>query len=812
MCASTEPRRPSLRRCSNLSQHNSSLRATHGQRYVPDPLTDRSRTSMITSSPSLSHATTSRVGLASLPASIIQNIALHLLDATAEQIPIKKTGSASQFVVENTNSYDSQSNKYLRERGEDVDLYGSHGNNNTRTGAGGAAAAMDKGPEHALLASLHERVSGRPSFSSPIQQAADSSFNSQLMNSPSSTYMHSSQAPFTASPTSSSYSDAYAHAYPYLSASTSPSTISIINPSHLLPLLELCRSTYHALSFHQNPSFYARLYRMIFDSAAVDRRWNQPSLPRDQFQHHSSHPPQPYRHPEAPSYSSSSAAPGVGIFRVDDRLLADEYRDRISLIRRMKMVARYQRLDVNGITRRSDVERDLWAIWFMITEHDVKNIHILESLACVAQYAIVIYHSLILAGATKPGFPEVTVETSLFNWIIYRLGLDRGLELSSEEIDEKIFIHRPWVFACHRYPSLIAPWIFRNLPINSVANTEEDFIAMSRPNAFMSDLSPKKMSVPVQRFGRTWEILPPSHVDASALMLLGLVDRFPEVATLAKKPDAPGMHEFFHRSFQSSSSSSSRGNRTYPSDSPARRPSSSRHDEHDQAREHPYNDRPIQSNDYDDEFIRSLSCASPIDSQGLPPLFYRGKIQGHWKGRTLFMDFDAYRSVLAGNLRSLYDGAFGFGEQEWTLEESVINVKIDKVGGDGPSLAAGFLLDEEGNELEMDPSEDAETRGWEPCLDEHAPDRPGWTKEILVSGRGHSYEGEFIVKGRVRSWDGLLTLWVHIAGVPVGKWIYRSYIQAGGLNVGRWRDTFTPENMRGEFKANEDDVIPRSPR
>jgi hypothetical protein len=30
-----------------------------------------------------------------------------------------------------------------------------------------------------------------------------------------------------------------------------------------------------------------------------------------------------------------------------------------------------------------------------------------------------------------------------------------------------------------------------------------------------------------------------------------------------------------------------------------------------------------------------------------------------------------------------------------------------------------------------------------------------------------------------------------------GRWIYRGYVLAGGLFVGRWRDTFTPEEYVG---------------
>jgi hypothetical protein len=30
-----------------------------------------------------------------------------------------------------------------------------------------------------------------------------------------------------------------------------------------------------------------------------------------------------------------------------------------------------------------------------------------------------------------------------------------------------------------------------------------------------------------------------------------------------------------------------------------------------------------------------------------------------------------------------------------------------------------------------------------------------------------------------------------------GRWLYRGYAVAGGRLVGRWRDTFTPDDMSG---------------
>lgn len=69
--------------------------------------------------------------------------------------------------------------------------------------------------------------------------------------------------------------------------------------------------------------------------------------------------------------------------------------------------------------------------------------------------------------------------------------------------------------------------------------------------------------------------------------------------------------------------------------------------------------------------------------------------------------------------------------------------------------------------------------------------------EILLSGTGHSAWGRFILRGRVRTWDGLITITKEYRPDGRGRWLYRGYIVAGNKFVGRWRDTFTPEDMCG---------------
>lgn len=146
----------------------------------------------------------------------------------------------------------------------------------------------------------------------------------------------------------------------------------------------------------------------------------------------------------------------------------------------------------------------------------------------------------------------------------------------------------------------------------------------------------------------------------------------------------------------------------------------------------------------------------------------------------------------------MYEGAYGHQDCEWIISESVINVKYDRLGGSGSFLSAGFRIDQTAEEATAEARMTPDERGWEPCVDENAPDKPGWTKEILLTGQARHSWGTSEIYGRVRMWDGLVIMRQDFSHRAVGRWLYTGYIHAGGLMLGRWRDTFTPENQRGE--------------
>ena len=137
---------------------------------------------------------------------------------------------------------------------------------------------------------------------------------------------------------------------------------------------------------------------------------------------------------------------------------------------------------------------------------------------------------------------------------------------------------------------------------------------------------------------------------------------------------------------------------------------------------------------HDREWQRNAVCQDPHTSPGLPPLTFQGEVQGFWRAKFLFYDFDMYRQILAGNLRAVYTGTFAEQAAELELKETVIKIRADQVGGDGPLLTAGFIDEEGENASEREQERIEAGYGHEVVTNMDEPDEPGWIKEILITG------------------------------------------------------------------------------
>ncbi|KAE8228866.1 hypothetical protein CF326_g6184 [Tilletia indica] len=203
------------------------------------------------------------------------------------------------------------------------------------------------------------------------------------------------------------------------------------------------------------------------------------------------------------------------------------------------------------------------------------------------------------------------------------------------------------------------------------------------------------------------------------------------------------------------------------------------------------------SQSHDLDFHRLSSCLSPFLSPGLPPTHFSSYFTGTWEGRFAFFDFDSYRAMLAsGSVRELMgEGQYGEQAQVWKLEEKVVKVRRRRVdlerGRERARWRGGWVGSEE-VEVDVDEEDDdvaEEGQGDDDDMEE--------VEEIAISGVGHSAWGHFVLRGHVRSWDGLVSLVKEYCPDGRGRWRYRGYLVAGGHLVGRWRDTFSPPQYIG---------------
>lgn len=214
-----------------------------------------------------------------------------------------------------------------------------------------------------------------------------------------------------------------------------------------------------------------------------------------------------------------------------------------------------------------------------------------------------------------------------------------------------------------QFDAFHSPWTIPILPV-----TPKEHPIMPAPtDPFFADLRPRTLAQTIVHMGRRIEMAPPILAHAAIFSFFFRVEQDPDnAAELQNVPiGAPA-------SFQMGPSANP--NSVAPLVKPAK------------------TSRPVLSSRiHDHDFTRLVSCVDPYSSLGLPTLSCRAKLSGSWEGRFSFFDFDSYRDMLGGRIRSLYEGPFGDQPQVWKIEEKVVRLKKgDRKGGRGPILYAGF--------------------------------------------------------------------------------------------------------------------------
>ncbi|KAH9813146.1 hypothetical protein DFH28DRAFT_976485 [Melampsora americana] len=520
--------------------------------------------------------------------------------------------------------------------------------------------------------------------------------------------------------------------------------------------------------------------------------------------------------------------------------------------------------------------KDLWMIYLMVMENDGKNWMQLLKAADIVQFLKNYHHNELVTLAVTPGYPPESPETAI-GMRLYHLFVElqeEGQDLSPEyeEMREtNFFLLKPFVFGCHVFEVAYAPWTWRQLPVllessssssstpslaRIDANPHLDSLSSISPEVLSLDFTASRPSVEIsssvstleedliqdeniptyrrriplqhghfnkitysifQYMGQTLRILPPlsSHV--------AMMSFFWGVSCLNELDRRSGrsMLNSHHNWSGISNRNTTNSNHTTNSD-------------HSQLTSiHPDDLFSMKmrrilecdSRSYDLEYKRTTCCLNPYLSPGLQFDTFKNCFHGVWEGKFMFFDYTSYREMLMGRLQSVFEGRYGDQPQVLKMREVIIRLSDGKrveFQDRGNSCQIRSNSQSTSNpqpfNKEDENQDEIEYLLKMPFRDDNEPIEeikydPNGRYELQIHGTGHSAWGKCKLKGRVRAWDGMLTLLknyeldhhhdeddVHRVEGEILRntcWIYRGYSTPEGAIVGRWRDTYTPQDIPG---------------
>ncbi|CAO1631285.1 unnamed protein product [Sympodiomycopsis kandeliae] len=475
---------------------------------------------------------------------------------------------------------------------------------------------------------------------------------------------------------------------------------------NLPSLLLTCRRFHKYLNPKHNPNLYARLFATRFDRDPIARRYG----------------------PQA----------------VEPRALVREFKRRCRIMKRMRYAVQIGRLRPEGNTEQAyeNMRENLWLGYLMLTENDGLN-RIALQWASLRPYYHLYHGQEMLTAALQPGYPPDSEERALALHINY-LTTDPA-ELAVEDKDdalERLFVLRPFVFASHKFDCFFAPWTLRALPISDTSKAREEhlsglnpaetqsFLATHRPNQgesveppqedeqqapdssrrnpFLADLTPRSKATYVEHCGRKLRMCAPLATHAAYLSFFMQVEKDPdagglvaltgagvEPGTADRRANAPPRPPIQLGLLAPELGGGPNGVTIESLPREARGPLA------------------LTSRDHDADMTRLFACYDPFLGPGLKPTFHAGTFDGAWEGRFCFFDFDSYREMLSGQMRSLYTGPFGEQPQVWKLKEHFVKVgtgRNPKRGGTGSVITAGFDPEAPIEELTSQPTTLAEAK------------------------------------------------------------------------------------------------------
>lgn len=413
-----------------------------------------------------------------------------------------------------------------------------------------------------------------------------------------------------------------------------------------------------------------------------------------------------------------------------------------------------------------------------------------------------------------------------------------GQEETAEEVQERMFVLRPYVFAAHRYSAYLAPWTLHDLPAAEFPREGLRSDLVDHP--FLADVSLRSRGVPVQYYGRTISISPPMISHAAILRFFKPtkdedLDSDDDDDEEEEEEDGERERERMNgaagttRSVQQPVPSFLRGKDAI-SNSKKISPAIAK--------------LPHVSTLHDRDWQRMTLCYDPAHQPGMRVKDWRHAFEGCWEGNFSFFEFESFKAMVAGDSSALYEGPYGLQAQVWKITETFVwpvkdrtdiatatatakiaspspplepveiveagtqdrkgKGKAKEVNPDeqehepslspstakaglplrGPATNAGFPTDvpsstraglatpsAEQTTLDATIKQQLEAiEGYEIVPADQldaAIDRDEPGLEIILTGTGHSAWGRFILKGRVRTWDGMATLVKEYAVSPV---------------------------------------------
>ncbi|CAE6506074.1 unnamed protein product [Rhizoctonia solani] len=578
-------------------------------------------------------------------------------------------------------------------------------------------------------------------------------------------------------------------------------------PSALAALMPVNRAVHRVLCAQYNPALHARIFSVKFDSCAPTRRF----------------------------------------FDAGDPLTARNFAN--ELPRRWICLKRIFEVSIGGmqlVCSEENKREDMWLIFLMLIESDGRNYQQLMW-ANLPGYLRVVLQELI--PSSDPGYFEESTTRTLGLWLMWSMtNVCKVVQEPSYEIARMHAMLRPWALASHKYDTLCVPYTHWQLPARDGPNLGAEPVAVTPAPGDLADLELRNRTEAVMHMGRRLELAPPR---ASVAAIMAFMARLERNGPIPSRPVPPIPNLPAHVQQLAHPGLTVYPRTRYPA---FNGPGSTEFDGRVNR---------MGSAAYDIEWRRMVQCGNPFADPGLKPLpiFRPGDLAGGWEGRAAFLNFDAFRNMIAGVPGAVTAGPIAQQPYVWRIREHhlvhrrrrfPLGRTDDEVTGEilpvGDVLdayipqAAQFIHHGEPSEFSTRPLEVRIPDSTTPLgyrsynyttldvptdppptqiqtnsamsvpdsmdLDQPQPPKLGdgdheFEEKILdtlITGEGNSPSGSFKLRGRVRAWDGMIILTKEYDSLNSGRGrgLYKGHLVSGGGNwVGRWRDTFTPVHLNG---------------